>query len=109
MLNQDGRLPGIFPKIQNFKADHSVLGRSVEIDGLSRDGSTLLVVECNHRNTAFTEEMLNHLKESSSIFSAKLNREYCIFSKSGYDRTVLKEPHVHCKDLHELWNRAERK
>ncbi|MEE3488771.1 MAG: ATP-binding protein [Bulleidia sp.] len=103
-LNRDGRLPGVFPKIQNFRADHTALGRSVEIDGMSRDGSTLLVVECKYRNTVFTEEMLNHLKESDSIFPSKLSRVYYIFSKTGFDEAVLKEPHVHCIDLHDLWN-----
>ncbi len=102
-MNQNGQLPGIFPKIQNFKADKTTLGRSVEIDGMARSGNTLLVVECKYRNSAFTKEMLDHLKESASIFSSKLAREYYIFSKSGFEEAIKKEPHVHCVDLHDLW------
>ncbi len=83
-LNKQGKLGKVFPPIQNFKADQTKLGRSVEIDGLAQVDNTLLVVECKYRNTPFTQTMLEHLQESSSIFADKLERLYYIFSKSGF-------------------------
>ena len=88
--NIKGNLPGVFPEIQNFRADHTSLGRSVEIDGLSRSGDTLLVVECKYENKAFSEASFKHLEESASIFADKLSREYYIFSKSGFSSDIEK-------------------
>lgn len=93
--NIKGKLPGVFPEIQNFRADHTSLGRSVEIDGLSRSGDTLLVVECKYENKAFSEASFKHLEESASIFADKLSREYYIFSKSGFSSDIEKRDNVH--------------
>ena len=93
--NIKGNLPGLFPEIQNFKADNTVLGRSVEIDGLSRAKDTLLVVECKYRNKVFTNVMLEHLIESASIFADKLHREYYVFSKSGFSDDIRREENIH--------------
>ncbi len=93
--NRKGNLPGVFPEIQNFRADKTTLGRSVEIDGLSRSGDTLLVVECKYRKKYFSNAMLEHLRESASIFSEKLSRQYYIFSKSGFSSDIEQANNVH--------------
>lgn len=84
-LNRKGELGTVFPKTQNFRADKSKLGRLIEIDGLSEAGGSLLVMECKYRNCKFTEAMLEHLKESASVFSDSLKRLYCVFSRSGFE------------------------
>lgn len=94
-MNRDGGLPGIFPEIQNFRADKTVLGRSVEIDGLSKSGDTLLVVECKYRNKAFSKAAFQHLEESASIFAPKLQREYYIFSRAGFADDLREGEHLH--------------
>ena len=93
--NIKGNLPELFPEIQNFKEDNTVLGRSVEIDGLSRAKDTLLVVECKYRNKMFTNAMLEHLIESASIFTDKLHREYYVFSKSGFSGDIRRGENIH--------------
>lgn len=103
--NRKGNLPGIFPEIKNFRADKTSLGRSVEIDGLSRSGNTLLVVECKNRNKVFSNVMMEHLKESSSIFAEKLRREYYIFSKSGFAEDFEQRKNIHQYTMEDLFGR----
>ena len=50
-LGRKGQLHGIYYPIQNLVIDKSELGRSIEIDGIARDGDSLLVIECK-----FTKE-----------------------------------------------------
>lgn len=96
-LNALGKLPTVFPKVKPYKVENSKLNRSIEIDGLSEQGNYLLVMESKYRNIKFSLSMLNHLKESASVFSSKLNRIYYIFSKSGFEDDILK---INNKDIH---------
>ena len=102
--NISGKLPGTFDVIRNYKVDNSQLGRSIELDGLAKglgnSEDTLLVIECKYRNSAFTQEMLEHLKESVSIFSGFRRYEYYLFSKSGFENIdVGEEDNIHLIDL----------
>lgn len=105
-LNEDGKLPDVFPKPKIYKAEKSVLGRSVEIDGLSLSGDTLLVVECKFRNSVFDYSMLKHLQESVSIFPDKYEKVYYLFSKSGFADEVksIKENNIHLLDLNDIFS-----
>ena len=96
-LNTLGKLPIVFPKVKPYKVENSKLNRSIEIDGLSQQGNYLLVMESKYRNVKFSLSMLNHLKESASVFSSKLKKIYYIFSKSGFEDDVLK---INNKDIH---------
>lgn len=90
--NIKGLLPCYYEPIRNYKADNSKLGRSIELDGLAKDiGKTsdhLLIVECKYRNKPFSLEMLQHLKESVSIFGGYTKYDYFLFSKSGFDERI---------------------
>ena len=86
--NSNGELPDLFPAIRSYKVEKSLLGRSVEIDGLAATKKYLLVVECKYRNVPFDMAMFRHLEESASVFPEKLQRLYCIFSKSGFTSEV---------------------
>ncbi len=101
-LNRSGKLGRIYPEIQTFKADKTILNRSVEIDGLSKVDNHLIVVECKYRNSPFTLEMFNHLVESASIFNSKLIREYYLFSKSGFDKRLKESDSIHLIDLNKM-------
>lgn len=101
-LNRTGKLGMIYPEVQNFKADKTKLGRSVEIDGLSEQDGHLLVVECKYRKGKFTLDMFEHLKESDSIFNKNLIREYFLFSKSGFDERLKESANVKLIDLDTL-------
>ena len=90
-LNMDGELKEVFPKLQTYKVEKSKLGRSVEIDGLALANDTLLVLECKYRTIPFNREMLEHLKESVSVFAEKYKRKYYIFSKAGFTAEVKEE------------------
>ena len=81
-------MPDLFYSVQSYRVERSVLGRSVEIDGLAMTKRYLLVVECKYRNTPFDMSMLRRLKENASVFPDKLERVYCIFSKSGFTEEV---------------------
>lgn len=98
--NVKGELGYYYEVIRGYKVDNSKLGRSIELDGLAKGigkaNNRLLVVECKYRNRALSLAVLEHVRESLSIFSA----EYCdiyLFSKVGFadDLLALNDPLVH--------------
>ncbi len=102
-LNARDELGQIFDPVKNFRADYvEKLGRSVEIDGLSRCGRTLLVVECKYENKPFTNGMMERLKESATLFGDTLDKVYCIFSKSGFSDDFEKSPDIRCFGLDDI-------
>lgn len=104
-LNEDGKLSSVFPKPQVYRVEKSMLNRSIELDGLSLSNNTLLVIECKYRSSPFDEKMLNHLKESVSVFPDKHKKEYYIFSKSGFSNEVKKQgsDDLHLFELNDLF------
>ena len=78
----------------------------MEIDGLSDNGNTLIVMECKYRNTKFSLNMFSHLVESATIFPSKLKREYYLFSKSGFTSDLIDSniDNVHLYTLDDLFN-----
>ena len=104
-LNQKGELGTVFPKTRNFRADKSKLGRSIEIDGLAEANGFLLVMECKYKNCRFDKAMLEHLKESASIFSDDLKRLYCVFSRSGFEDGVEEGDGLKLFDLERMFGR----
>ena len=105
-LNMDGKLGDVYNPFKPYKVEKSILNRSVEIDGLSDNGNTLIVMECKYRNTKFSLNMFNHLVESASVFPSKLKREYYLFSKSGFTSDLIdsNKDNVHLYTLDDLFN-----
>ena len=90
--NALGRLPEVFHAFQNYRADNSPLGRSVEIDLISDslDGKTLIAGEVKFRNKDVSLECLEHLRETVSIFAKNYKDVYYIvFSKKGFAGSLL--------------------
>ncbi len=98
--NVNGKLGYHYGVIRGYKADNSQLGRSVELDGLANGigaaKNRLLVAECKYRNKALSLAVLEHLKESLSIFPPAYYDIY-LFSKSGFadDILALNDPDIH--------------
>ncbi len=98
--NVKGELGFYYEVIRGYKVDNSQLGRSIELDGLAKGigkaKNRLLVAECKYRNKALSLAVLEHLRESVSIFPAEYYDVY-LFSKSGFadDILALKDPSVH--------------
>ncbi len=91
-LNVKGKLPKTFHQFNRYSVDNSKLGRSVEIDvlGDSLDGQTLLVAEAKFRNKNLSLEVLNHLKESASIFAGNYTEVYYyLFSMTSFSNDLL--------------------
>ncbi len=105
-LNKIGALNNVFPPFKPYKVEKSMLRRSIEIDGLSNDEKTLIVLECKYRKEKFNMEMLNHLEESASVFPSKYVRVYYLFSKNGFtdDVLLLKGDKYHFISLDDLFN-----
>ena len=107
--NMKGELEYCYGIIRGYKADNSKLGRSVELDGLAsgigKAKNRLLVAECKYRKKALSLSVLEHLKESLSIFPTEFYDIY-LFSKSGFAEDILavKDSAVH---LISLENRVE--
>jgi len=103
-LNEEGRLSEIFPKPKIYRVEKSKLGRSIELDGLSLANDKLLVMECKYRTVPFNEAMLAHLIESASVFPDKYERDYYVFSKSGFTEGVKQRQgeHLHLVDVDTL-------
>ncbi len=98
--NVKGELGCYYEVIRGYKVDNSKLGRSIELDGLAKGigkaKNRLLVAECKYRNKALSLAVLDHVKESLSIFVADQYDIY-LFSKVGFadDLLALNDPLVH--------------
>lgn len=105
--NKEGKLLTVYPALKPYKVEKSKLGRSIEIDGLAESGENLLVIECKYRSKKFDERMLLHLFESVSVFPNKANKEYYVFSKTGFEDEVLahKEANLHLVDFDTLFSK----
>lgn len=105
--NVKGELPYHYGVIRGYKVDNSKLGRSIELDGLAtgigKAKNRLLVAECKYRNKALSLSVLEHLKESMSIFPAE-HYDIYLFSKSGFtdDILTLNDPTIHLVTLEEM-------
>lgn len=86
-LNMKHKLDSSFEPFQKYVADNSILGRSIEIDGLAKslDSKHLLAIEAKFRNKNVSLDVLKHLEESVSIFSKQYKHiEYYLFSKTSF-------------------------
>ena len=98
--NVKGELGCYYEVIRGYKVDNSKLGRSIELDGLAKGigkaKNRLLVAECKYRNKALSLAVLDHVRESLSIFTAEYYDIY-LFSKVGFadDLLALNDPLVH--------------
>ena len=98
--NVKGELGCYYEVIRGYKVDNSKLGRSIELDGLAKGigkaKNRLLVAECKYRNKALSLAVLEHVRESLSVFSAEYYDIY-LFSKVGFadDLLALNDPLVH--------------
>ena len=107
-LGKKGKLNGIFYPIQNLIIDKSELNRSIEIDGIAKDGNNLLVMESKFKNSKMSISEFTKMKENTSIkmFSSIKRIDYYIISKSGFDDSLLnlKESNLHLITLEEMFN-----
>lgn len=98
--NAKGELGYYYEVIRGYKVDNSKLGRSIELDGLAKGigkaNERLLVVECKYRNKLLSRAVLDHVKESASVFPATYYDIY-LFSKSGFADDILSinDPLIH--------------
>lgn len=93
------KLPYVYRDIKKYNADNSPIGRSIQIDGISEsfDGKHLLVVEAKFRDKDISLEVLDHLKESVSIFKGYKSIDYYLISKKSFADNIknLNDRHVH--------------
>lgn len=98
--NVKGELGYYYEVIRGYNVDNSRLGRSIELDGLAKGigkaKNRLLVAECKYRNKALSLAVLEHVRESLSIFTAE-HYDIYLFSKVGFadDLLALNDPLVH--------------
>ena len=107
--NARNRLPAVYREFKNYSVANSKLNRAVEIDGLAEsiDGRRLLAIEAKYKNKDLSLEVLNHLKESVSIFADRYECvDYYLFSKTGFSKDIrmLNEPYAHLISLDEMVN-----
>ncbi len=90
-------LGGIYYPIRNFIIEKLQLNRSIEIDGIARDGDSLLVID------------YKRMIESTSIkmFSSMKRIDYYIISKCGFEESLLsmKDEHLHLISLDNMFDR----
>ena len=105
-LNQKHQLKYVYRTFKKYVVDNSILGRSIDIDGLaeSLDKKHLIAIEAKYRNKNVSLEKLNHLKENVSIFKQYQSVEYYLFSKTSFsdDLLNLNDPSVHLVSLKEM-------
>lgn len=106
-LNVKGALPYHYSVIRGYRVDNSKLGRSIELDGMAygigKAKNRLLVAECKYRNKALSLSVLEHVKESASIFPAE-HYDIYLFSKSGFtdDLLALNEETTHLISIEDM-------
>lgn len=111
-LNKNGKLDVLYDPFTNYKVENSKLGRSVEIDIVSTYNESLLVGECKFsKNTKGIKEFLD-MQEDTSIapFDKYKNKNYYIFSASGFDESIKnvkvdENISLHLIDLKEMFKR----
>ena len=110
--NREGNLPVYYGPIRNYTVENSRLGRSVELDGLAegigKQKNHLLAVECKNRKTPFNMAMLDHLRESLSLFDQYEIIDYYLVSRSGFtdDVSAICDPHIHLVALDDIFGLA---
>ncbi len=108
-LSSKGILGGIYYPIRNLIIEKSELSRSIEIDGIARDGDSLLVIECKFTNEKRTVSDYKRMIENTSIkmFSSMKRIEYYIISKNGFEESLLsmKDEHLHLISLDDMFDR----
>ncbi len=106
-LGKNGKLNGIYYPIQNLTIEKSELNRSIEIDGIAKDGDSLLVIECKFTKEKRTIQDFEKMVENTSIkmFSSIKNINYYIISKNGFDDSLLnlKQNNLHLISLNEMF------
>jgi len=109
--NINGKLSDFYGIIKNYQVDNSKLNRSIEIDGIASslkpNSNKLLVIECKYRDKDISLEVLNHLKESVSIFEKYKEVDYYLFSKMGFANNIknINDNHVHLISLDDMYYR----
>lgn len=102
-LSKQGKLSDLFLEFQNYKVEHSKLGRSVEIDIVSSTSEHLLIGECKLTKSKRTKKDYLDLLEDTSIppFSNYKNKDYYLFGSNGFDDDLIevKNNHLHLIDL----------
>ena len=98
-LNINHQLDYVYHDIRKYVVDNSILGRSVEIDGLSDsfDKKHLLVIEAKFRDKDISKEVLDHLIESASVFKGYKTKTYYLISKKSFADNIkdIKDENVH--------------
>ena len=113
-MNANNKLPHVYNSFKKLSVDNSPLGRPIQIDGLadSIDGKCLLAIETKFKNKNLSKEVLDHLKESVSIFANKYSEiHYYVFSKTGFSNDLLSlgDKNVSLISLKDMVNLEERK
>ena len=105
--NVEGKLGALYQPFKSFRADNSPLKRSIEIDAMAEgvfDSKKLLVIEAKYREKNLSLSVLEHLKESVSIFPKYKEIDYYLFSKTGFsdDIKAVQDDHVHLVSLEDM-------
>ena len=107
-LNIKQELPYIYQDIKRYNVDNSILGRSIQIDGVSQsfDKKHLLIIEAKFRDKDISLEVLEHLKESVSIFKGYLTTDFFLISKKSFADNIkhMNDKNVHLIALNEMMN-----
>ena len=91
-LNDNGELDNYYLNFTNFRADNTSINRSVEIDIIAEEKTSLLVGECKYSNNQKGKDVYNDLKEDVTIkpLDSYKNKSFFIFSHNGFTEELLK-------------------
>ena len=85
------KLNGLFLEYSNYKVENSSLGRSIEIDIVSKAKDRLLIGECKMTENKKSIAVLERMKENASVppFNHFKHIDYYIFSTAGFTDSLL--------------------
>lgn len=87
-----GKLAKPYYPIEGLRIDNSELGRSIELDGVSRYRDSLLVVECKYTEKKRIPKDYFDMKEDVSIkmFEEVKDFQFYLFAKNGFEKSFDK-------------------
>lgn len=107
-LNKKGRLKDLYFDFQNYRIEHSPLGRSIEIDILASTKTCLLIGECKLTNSRRSKKDYFDVLEDLSVppFKGFKEKEIYIFGSNGFEDGLLEidDPSLHLISLETMFH-----
>jgi AAA+ ATPase superfamily predicted ATPase len=103
-MNKSASFSFIIEEIGTWWGNNPILKREEEIDIIALGNDSILYSECKWTNSKVTKAHINSLREKSRLLVLKENNLYALFSKSGFNKELVKEDDLYLYNLDSLFD-----